>query len=133
MVHESGHRNKRQPGIPMIPDSTFARAWRCPHVFSSIRTMTVGSGFSPDLLDLCPSWTKRSRAPRKIHRDTAGGEFHPALRIKLAAKYPRKGLVSTIFYIKSRSCVVPGRETGWLENSSATFLNCFKWDMLIIN
>ena len=48
---------------------------------SFIRTMTVGSGISPDLLTP-PRQTGvgRSRAPR-VNRDTAGGELHPALRI----------------------------------------------------
>lgn len=41
--------------------------------FSPIRTMTVGPGISPDLLTHPEGW--RSRAI------TAGGEFHPALRM----------------------------------------------------
>ena len=40
---------------------------------SFIRTLTVGSGFSPDLLqDICSSWAQ------KIF--TTGGEFRPALK-----------------------------------------------------
>lgn len=50
---------------------------------SFIRTVTVGSGISPDLLtptqvlDLQPG----ARGLPESDRDTAGGEFHPALRI----------------------------------------------------
>ncbi|CAD6540324.1 hypothetical protein LMG24235_03525 [Paraburkholderia sabiae] len=52
---------------------------------SSIRTLTVGSGVSPDLLTLHPTYTQalagsQTRAPdaRRLH--TAGGEFRPALK-----------------------------------------------------
>lgn len=48
-------------------------------VSSFFRTVTVGSGIAPDLLTSA-SITERSRASR-IGRDTAGGDFHPALRI----------------------------------------------------
>jgi len=44
--------------------------------------MTVGSGISPDLLT--PSRCNTGSGARGLpesHRDTAGGEFHPALRI----------------------------------------------------
>jgi len=40
---------------------------------------TVGTGFSPVLLDLSDN-EERSRAPQLIW-DTADGDFHPALRI----------------------------------------------------
>ena len=46
--------------------------------FSSIRTITVGFGFTPNLLT--PN-IGRSRADGACwHRITAGGDFHPALR-----------------------------------------------------
>jgi len=44
--------------------------------FSFIRTFTVGSGLAPDLLTSPRG--ERSRASRH-GRDTAGGDFHPAL------------------------------------------------------
>ncbi len=44
--------------------------------FSLIRTITVGSGLSPDLL----TSTNRALAGSP-NRHTAGGEFRPALRI----------------------------------------------------
>jgi hypothetical protein len=57
-----------------------------PHTFSFIRTMTVGSGISPDLLDLAclvkgaqalaGSWITDRLGPH-----TAGGELRPALRM----------------------------------------------------
>src|SRR5690606_30227665 len=50
-------------------------------VFSPVRTVTVGSGFSPDLLtpagELAACRALAGSAPR---RHTAGGDFHPALR-----------------------------------------------------
>ena len=46
--------------------------------FSFIRTVTVGSGFPPDLLT--PPRGGRSRALPESG-NTAGGDFHPALRI----------------------------------------------------
>ena len=64
---------------------------------SFIRTMTVGSGISPDLLT--PSRCNTGSGARGLpesHRDTAGGEFHPALRIsadslkKSAGRYQPK-------------------------------------------
>ncbi|PUB19225.1 hypothetical protein DFP92_101819 [Yoonia sediminilitoris] len=48
------------------------------HPLSFIRTMTVGSGLSPDLLDPLANGQRRSRAHPEGH--TAGGEFRPALR-----------------------------------------------------
>lgn len=45
--------------------------------FSTIRTLTVGSGISPDLLTQAFSRARRSRTI------TAGGELHPALRTDL--------------------------------------------------
>ena len=54
-----------------------ARERRRRDPFSFIRTLTVGSGISPDLLD--PSTGRRSRA-RSNALHTAGREFHPALR-----------------------------------------------------
>lgn len=45
--------------------------------FSFIRTMTVGSGLSPDLLTLLDQEGARGLATR-LH--TAGRDFHPALR-----------------------------------------------------
>ena len=53
----------------------------CQTRFSFIRTVTVGSGISPDLLT--PAWAGRSRACEPVHGAssiTAGGELHPALR-----------------------------------------------------
>jgi len=50
---------------------------------SSIRTVTVGSGFRPDLLD--PEWQAMLALAGSTHRQpcregpTAGGDFHPAL------------------------------------------------------
>ena len=56
-----------------------------PVPFSSIRTVTVGSGVAPDLLTL-PSISSLGKAlagltARRPH--TAGGDFHPALRTRL--------------------------------------------------
>jgi len=49
-------------------------------LFSPIRTVTVGSGVSPDLLTLLKQQALAGLFDRiKI---TAGGEFHPALRIQ---------------------------------------------------
>lgn len=53
---------------------------------SSIRTLTVGSGISPDLLTLQPKLQRAGArglaglrfAKRRLH--TAGGEFRPALK-----------------------------------------------------
>lgn len=45
--------------------------------FSFIRTVTVGSGFPPDLLT--PPRGGRSRALPESG-NTAGGDFHPALK-----------------------------------------------------
>lgn len=47
-------------------------------LFSPIRTVTVGSGFSPDLLTLPKQALAGFSAECEI---TAGREFHPALRI----------------------------------------------------
>jgi hypothetical protein len=47
-------------------------------LLSSIRTFTVGSGFSPDLLT---SSNGSARGLPSLTWDTAGGDFHPALRI----------------------------------------------------
>lgn len=41
---------------------------------SSIRTITVGSGISPD------------QPPKRVADYTAGGELHPALKIKYVVK-----------------------------------------------
>src|SRR5262245_13778718 len=57
------------------------RPWRSARAFSSIRTVTVGSGLSPDLLD--PSDGRRSRA-HSAGLHTAGEDFHPALRTRPA-------------------------------------------------
>ncbi len=46
---------------------------------SFIRTVTVGSGIAPDLLTPPPK-RKRALAGSGLAPDTAGGEFHPALR-----------------------------------------------------
>jgi len=46
--------------------------------FSFIRTVTVGPGFTPGLLDP-PNRGRRSRAFWQ-GQITAGGDFHPALR-----------------------------------------------------
>jgi hypothetical protein len=49
-------------------------------LFSPIRTFTVGSGVSPDLLTLL-----KQQALAGLFdciKITAGGEFHPALRIQ---------------------------------------------------
>jgi len=45
-------------------------------LFSPIRTVTVGSGFSPDLLTLPKQALAGSSA---VCGNTAGREFHPAL------------------------------------------------------
>jgi hypothetical protein len=42
--------------------------------------VTVGPGFAPGLLTPTPGGAGRSRAPAAQATDTAGGEFHPALR-----------------------------------------------------
>src|SRR5215472_4711135 len=46
--------------------------------FSFIRTLTVGSGISPDLLTLRTSKALAGSPARRPH--TAGRDFHPALR-----------------------------------------------------
>lgn len=51
-------------------------------LLSPIRTLTVGSGITPDLLTFKPAGLKRSRA-FGLSRFTAGGEFRPALRISI--------------------------------------------------
>jgi hypothetical protein len=48
-------------------------------MFSFIRTVTVGSGLSPDLLDPLQSG-KGARGLTDQRPHTAGGDFHPALR-----------------------------------------------------
>jgi hypothetical protein len=56
-----------------------------PVLSSPIRTLTVGSGFAPDLLD--PAGLQQALAGfLGIVEITAGGEFHPALRI-VCVKY----------------------------------------------
>ena len=63
---------------------------------SFIRTMTVGSGISPDLLTPPRQTGSGARGLPESDRDTAGGEFHPALRIsadslkKSAGRYQPK-------------------------------------------
>jgi hypothetical protein len=47
--------------------------------FSPFRTLTVGSGISPDLLD--PAAIQQALAGSPINGITAGGDFHPALRL----------------------------------------------------
>lgn len=49
--------------------------------FSLIRTMTVGSGIAPDLLDPPAVETGGARGLR-LFAVTAGGEFHPAPRTR---------------------------------------------------
>ena len=49
-------------------------------LFSSIRTVTVGFGISPNLLT--PGRAARALAGSRITPHTAGGEFHPALRTR---------------------------------------------------
>ncbi len=51
--------------------------------FSPFRTVTVGSGISPDLL--VPAVRQQALAGFSINRNTAGGEFRPALRIIFAS------------------------------------------------
>jgi len=56
-------------------------------LFSPIRTFTVGPGLSPDLLTLPVAG---ARGLFQSPENTAGGEFHPALRINgLFADKPR--------------------------------------------
>ena len=55
------------------------RAPPADHTFSSIRTVTVGSGIAPDLLTL-PGGGCREGARGLASLLTAGGEFRPALR-----------------------------------------------------
>jgi hypothetical protein len=54
--------------------------------FSSIRTLTVGFGVTPNLLTLLPeeSPEKKALAGLGYLTLTAGGEFHPALRTSAA-------------------------------------------------
>ena len=66
--------------------------------FSFIRTITVGSGITPDLLTFPIVLGKRSRALAETL--TAGGDFHPALR------------TLTGFVWKGRGAAV-NRVTGW--------------------
>jgi hypothetical protein len=54
--------------------------------FSPFRTLTVGSGISPDLLD--PAATQQALAGSPEDGITAGGDFHPALRIIIAFAPP---------------------------------------------
>lgn len=91
--------------------------------FSTIRTMTVGPGITPDLLTHSDEW--RSRAI------TAGGDFHPALRSQgrmgsaqnsqvsglgmLSARWRPKTVFRTICICKS----VHGRK-GHLRNAAST-------------
>lgn len=59
-----------------------------PRQLSSLfRTLTVGSGITPDLLD--PGQMPQALAGcfRHTSEITAGGEFHPALRIVYAKQY----------------------------------------------
>lgn len=56
--------------------------------FSHNRTLTVGSGITPDLLSLPTG--RRPRATQQLIGSaadaiTAGGDFHPALRSRLLA------------------------------------------------
>ena len=55
---------------------------RKPILISFIRTLTVGSGFSPDLLVLLAEARSARGLPETI-LDTTGGEFHPALRMRM--------------------------------------------------
>jgi len=47
---------------------------------SSIRTVTVGPGLTPDLLTSLHD-ERSARGLPSATQDTAGGDFHPALRI----------------------------------------------------
>ncbi|MOA28651.1 hypothetical protein D3C78_1496090 [compost metagenome] len=80
-VGEKRFRANRQPNAIRRSRRMGARMTGCCAGTSSlIRTMTVGSGISPDLLT--PMSVKdagRSRA-RHIAWHTAGGELHPALK-----------------------------------------------------
>jgi hypothetical protein len=63
-------------------------------VSSFIRTITVGSGLSPDLL----TPFRKGRGARGLPRmtwDTAGGELHPALRISALTIKNTAGGVNT--------------------------------------
>jgi hypothetical protein len=54
-----------------------AQSW---NTFSFIRTMTVGPGITPDLLTLARK--AKALAGLRTRPLTAGGDFHPALRIE---------------------------------------------------
>src|ERR1700675_4846091 len=63
-----------------------------PQPFSFIRTLTVGFGFTPNLLTLF-LWLPKSGSPKKKALAglgyvtlTAGGDFHPALRTSAARR-----------------------------------------------
>jgi hypothetical protein len=51
------------------------------HSFSFIRTVTVGFGFTPNLLDPFTCSQNALAGFLSYNKFTAGGEFHPALRI----------------------------------------------------
>jgi hypothetical protein len=60
-------------------------------LFSTIRTITVGFGFTPNLLTFPPLLIKAGKRSRAfIKMITAGGDFHPALRT-LAFRPLQKG------------------------------------------
>jgi hypothetical protein len=60
------------------------RELRLSRPFSFIRTLTVGFGFTPNLLTL--PWVRKALAGLGCVTLTAGGDFHPALRTS-AARY----------------------------------------------
>lgn len=61
---------------------------------SSIRTITVGPGISPDLLTFLLSSQEKALAgfliPISKDQDTAGGEFHSALKVHICKFYRKQ-------------------------------------------
>ncbi len=66
----------------MLSASTLPKEARKNILFSLIRTITVGSGITPDLLDpAVPQALAGLSRTCRVPELTAGGEFHPALRM----------------------------------------------------
>src|SRR5438046_5116596 len=90
---------------------------------SSIRTLTVGFGFAPNLLTLSAlSSDRRSRAPAsavKLQTITAGGDFHPALRTFTVTIDGDSTMTKRIRSGKARA--IPRRDGGvpWLHGLRA--------------
>ena len=72
--------------------------------FSFIRTVTVGSGFPPDLPD--PSDAERSRALPESG-NTAGGDFHPALKTSYFVVHPYYS--PSLQKINPPNCLAPAK------------------------